>query len=432
MTTLTELDDRAIDALQEQDATAYAMFKKRGLRLNMARGKPALEQLDLAERLLERPGLGDYRALDGTDCRNYGGGIGGLAEARALYAKLIGAQPENTIVAGNSSLALMHDNIVYSLVKGNPSSPVPWNRAAPIRFLCPTPGYDYHFNMTEEYGIQMIPVPLGEDGPDMDRVEALVAEDAAIKGMWCVPKYSNPTGAVYSDAVVERLARMPTAAPDFRIFWDNAYNMHHLTDERIETANLLEACERAGNPDRALVFTSTSKITFPGAGLAVFASSEANIRWFLASASRRSIGPDKVNQLRHMRALPDESSLLALMDQYRAIIAPKFDAVHRTFDRLLAEPQVATWTRPKGGYFISLYADGCARRTVELAGEAGIILTPAGAAFPYGNDPGDRHIRVAPTALSADEVGLAAEGIALAVRLAASEREQGRRRLRTN
>ncbi|TXH36976.1 MAG: aminotransferase class I/II-fold pyridoxal phosphate-dependent enzyme [Rhodospirillaceae bacterium] len=429
MGALTELDDRAIDALHEQAAISYGTFKKREVRLNMARGKPALEQLDLVERLLDLPGRGNHMAHDATDCRNYGG-IEGLAEARALYARLIGARPENTMVGGNSSLALMHDNIVYSMLKGNPSSPLPWNRAGRIRFLCPTPGYDYHFNMTEEYGIQMISVPLGEDGPDMDRVEALVAEDAAIKGMWCVPKYSNPTGAVYSDAVIERLARMPAAAPDFRIFWDNAYIMHHLTDERIETANLLTACERAGNPDRALMFMSTSKITFPGAGLAVFASSETNMRWFLASASRRSIGPDKVNQLRHMCALPDESALYALMDQYRAIIAPKFDAVYGTFDRLLGDPRVATWTRPKGGYFISLYADGCARRTVELAGEAGIALTPTGAAFPYRNDPDDRHIRVAPTTLSADEVGLAAEGIALAVRLAASEREKARRSLR--
>jgi DNA-binding transcriptional MocR family regulator len=309
---------------------------------------------------------------------------------------------------------------------------MPWNLTAPIRFLCPVPGYDYHFNMTEAYGIEMIPVPLGEDGPDMDRVEALVAEDSAIKGMWCVPQYSNPTGTVYSDAVIERLGRMRTAAPDFRIFWDSAYILHHLTEQRIETANLLTACERGGNPDRALLFMSTSKITFPGAGLAAFASSEPNIRWFLASAGKRSIGPNKVNQLRHMRAFPDENALHALMDRYRAIIAPKFESVYLVFERLLSEPRVATWTHPRGGYFISLYAEGCARRTVELAGDAGIVLTPAGAAFPYGDDPNDRHIRVAPTALSADEVSLAAEGIALALRLAVSEREYARRRRRAN
>lgn len=428
MTVLTELDNETLDARHDRTRDLYGAFKERGLEINMARGKPAPAQLDLMERLLELPGRGNHIASDGTDCRNYGGELG-LPEARALYAKLIGAPPENTIVAGNSSLALMHDHIVYSLLKGNPASPVPWSRAAPIRFLCPVPGYDYHFNMTEEYGIEMLPVALGDDGPDMDQVEALVAGDAAIKGMWCVPKYSNPTGAVYSDVVIERLARMHTAAPDFRIFWDNAYVMHHLTTERIEIANLLAACERAGNPDRALMFMSTSKITFPGAGLAVFASSAANVRWFLAHAGRRWIGPDKINQLRHMRALPDEAALTALMDRYRAIIAPKFEAVYDTFNRMLTESRGATWTCPKGGYFISLYADGCARRTVELAGEAGIVLTPTGAAFPYRNDPDDRHIRIAPTILSMTEVTQAAEGIACALQLATSEREQARRGL---
>lgn len=263
MTPFDELSDAALQALHCQAADQHASFKSRGLNFNMARGKPSPEQLDLVEQLLEFPGRDNYLSSDGTDCRNYGGERG-LPEARALLSTLVGASPENTLVEGNSSLAIMHDHLVFSLLKGNPDSSIPWGQQEKIRFLCPVPGYDYHFNMTEEYGIEMIPVALHDDGPDMDEVEALVAKDASIKGIWCVPKYSNPTGIVYSDAVIDRLAYMPTAAPDFRLFWDNAYAIHHLTEERITIANVLKLCAEAGHPNRALVFASTSKVTFPG------------------------------------------------------------------------------------------------------------------------------------------------------------------------
>ncbi|MCS4504045.1 putative aminotransferase [wastewater metagenome] len=427
MTELSDLSDEQLRGLHEDTLTRYRAFRDQGLKLNMARGKPAPEQLDLSNDLLGLPGAGHYTAADGTDCRNYGGGQG-LPEARALLGEIVGAPPENTVVADNASLAMMHDHIVYSLLKGNPDSAAPWCREPRVRFLCPVPGYDRHFAICAEYGIEMINVPMLEDGPDMDRVEALVAEDPSIKGIWCVPKYANPTGAVYSDEVVERMARMPTAAADFRIFWDNAYAVHHLTGERVEIANLIEACGTAGNPDRALVFASTSKITFAGAGLGVFASSARNVEWYLARAGKRAIGPDKINQLRHLAKLPDIHALHRLMDGHRELIAPKFDAVHEAFARVFGDYRVATWTRPRGGYFISLDTpQGCAARTVELAREAGVVMTPAGATYPHGRDPEDRNVRVAPTFPSLTEVKQAAEGIAVATLLAAVEREIARR-----
>ncbi|WP_435104802.1 aminotransferase class I/II-fold pyridoxal phosphate-dependent enzyme [Arhodomonas sp. AD133] len=427
MSALSNLDDQALQELHQRTTDRYEDFKARGLALNMARGKPAPEQLDQVNALLGLPGAERFTAADGTDCRNYGGGQG-LPEARALFSRLVGAAPEHTVVADNASLALMHDHIVFSLLKGTPDSTEPWGRSGTIKFLCPVPGYDRHFAICEEYGIEMINVPMTDDGPDMDRVETLVADDPAIKGIWCVPKYSNPTGAIYSDAVIQRLAAMTAAAPDFRIFWDNAYTVHHLTDERIEIANLIDACAAAGNPNRALVFASTSKITFAGAGLGILGSSEENVRWYLGLAGKRSIGPDKVNQLRHLALLPDENALVRLMDGHRTLIAPKFEAVYEAFDRVLGEHGVATWTRPKGGYFISLDTpEGCAQRTVELAKEAGVVMTPAGATFPYGQDPEDRNVRVAPTFPGIDEVRQAAEGIAVATLLAATERERARR-----
>lgn len=429
MTQLADLSDSDLKALHERVRAQYDAFKGRGLALNMARGKPSPEQLDLAESLLDKPGAGNHTAGDGTDCRNYGG-LQGLAEIRELFSGMLGAKPEQVIASGNASLSLMHDYIVFSLLKGNPDSGQPWGRGGPVKFLCPVPGYDRHFAICEEYGIEMINVPMGPDGPDMDRVEDLVAADSAIKGIWCVPKYSNPTGAVYSDQVVERLATMETAAGDFRIFWDNAYAVHHLTEERVEIASLLEACERAGNPNRALVFGSTSKITFAGAGVALFAGSGANRDWFIQCMSKRTIGPDKINQLRHAQLLPDVQALHHLMDAHREILAPKFRAVESTFDRLLSEPRVADWTKPKGGYFISLDTPpGCARRAVDLAKDAGLTMTPAGAAFPYGKDPQDSNIRVAPSFPSLEEVEQAAEGIALCVMLAAAEQAVSQRGL---
>ncbi|WP_440997178.1 aminotransferase class I/II-fold pyridoxal phosphate-dependent enzyme [Arhodomonas sp. SL1] len=425
MTELSRLPEDELRALHEQTLARYRAFRDRGLTLNMARGKPAPEQLAQSNALLALPGEGQHTAEDGTDCRNYGGGQG-LAEARRLFSALVGAPAEQTVVAENASLAMMHDNIVYSLLLGNPDSPRPWAREERVRFLCPVPGYDRHFAICEEYGIEMINIPMTGEGPDMDRVESLVAEDPTIKGIWCVPKYSNPTGEVYSDEVVERLARMETAAPDFRIFWDNAYGVHHLTDDPPELADLITTCERAGNGNRPLAFASTSKVTFAGAGLGVFGSSAANVKWYLGRAGKRAIGPDKINQLRHLAMLPDMAAVERLMDGHRRLIAPKFEAVDEAFHRVLGDHPVASWTRPKGGYFISLDTPpGCARRTVELAGEAGVVMTPAGATFPYGKDPEDRNVRVAPTFPSLEEVEMAAEGIAVATLLAATEKALG-------
>ena len=400
---------------------SYDAFKARGLTLNLTRGKPSSAQLDLSAKLLALPGTGDYTAEGAIDCRNYGG-LQGLIEARRLFSAMMGTTPDRIVVANNSSLALMHDTVVFSLLKGTCESASPWSAQGQVAFLCPVPGYDRHFRICEDYGIRMIPVAMGPDGPDMDHVEGLVAQDPSIKGMWCMPKYSNPTGAVYSDEVVERLASMRTAAPDFRIFWDNAYAVHHLTRERLEIANMLELCAQHGHPNRAFVFASTSKITLAGAGLALFAASEANVKWLLARLTPRTIGPDKLNQLRHVRFLRDHAGILDLMDRHRAIIAPKFDAVLAVFQEKLAHLPGVSWTMPKGGYFISLDVPaGRARQVVALARTAGIELTPAGATHPHGDDPDDRTIRIAPTFPELPEVAQAAEGVALSVLLASLE-----------
>ncbi|HEY9104474.1 aminotransferase class I/II-fold pyridoxal phosphate-dependent enzyme [Chitinimonas sp.] len=402
---------------QADIAAQYQAFKQLGLKLDMSRGKPSPAQLDLAENLLSR--LDGYKAADGTDARNYGGAVG-LPEARKLFGELLELPAEQVVVDGASSLALMHDSIVFNLLYGAPGH-TPWV-GKPITFLCPVPGYDRHFAICEALGIKMVNVPMGEGGPDMDLVERLVAEDASIKGMWCVPKYSNPGGVVYSDAVVSRLAAMKTAAPDFRLFWDDAYRFHHLGERKLTVANIVAACAAAGHADRAIVFASTSKITLAGAGIAALASSPANVAWWQKHSSVRSIGPDKINQLRHVRYLKDAAGVAAVMEQHRQLLKPKFDAVHAQFQAVLGGIEGVSWTHPEGGYFIDLLTPpGCAKRTVELAREAGITLTPAGASFPYGKDPQDRHIRIAPSFPSLEEIGQAARGIALALRLAAGK-----------
>ncbi len=399
----------------------YEVFKAKGLKLDLTRGKPSAAQLDLSAALLSLPGENDFVGEGATDTRNYGG-LQGLTEARRLFATMMGAPAGQVILANNSSLALMHDTIVYALLKGACDSGTPWSKQGEISFLCPVPGYDRHFKICEDYGIRMIPVALGEDGPNMDEVERLVAGDASIKGIWCVPKYSNPTGTVYSAATVERLAAMKTAAPDFRIYWDNAYSVHHLTDEQVEIANMLEACARHANPNRAFVFASTSKITLPGSGVALFAGSPDNVKWLMARMDPRTIGPDKVNQLRHVRFLKDDAGILRLMDKHKALIAPKFQKVLDIFtERLTGLPDVS-WTRPKGGYFITLQVGkGCAKRVIALAKEAGVVLTPAGATHPYGKDAADRTIRIAPTFPGLAEVAQAAEGVAICVQLVDAE-----------
>jgi DNA-binding transcriptional MocR family regulator len=309
------------------------------------------------------------------------------------------------------------------MLKGTVDSDKPWSRESRVAFICPVPGYDRHFSICAQFGIEMISVPMLETGPDMDVVEKLVAADPQIKGMWCVPKYSNPCGTVYSDQTIERLAKMPTAARDFRLFWDNAYAVHHLTAERVEIANIDAACARHSHPNRAFIFGSTSKITFAGAGVGLFSGSKDNAAWYLKNMSMRTIGGDKVNQLRHIRLLNTNGGVAALMDRHRDILAPKFDSVLDIFDKQLANSGVARWTRPKGGYFISLEVlDGCAKRVVQLAKEAGVELTPAGATHPLGKDPNDRVIRIAPSFPELPEVTQAAEGVAVCVLLAASEK----------
>lgn len=400
----------------------YDAFRAKGLKLDMTRGKPAPDQLDLADGMLALPGNRDHRSDAGEDARNYGG-IQGLPETRALFAGTLGAPADRVVVGDNSSLALMHDSIVWALLKGVPGGHRPWSKESDIAFLCPVPGYDRHFALCEEYGIRMIPVPLTGDGPDMDKVEELV-KDPAVKGMWCVPKYSNPSADVYSDETVRRLAAMETGASDFRLFWDNAYVAHHLTETKRQILNVLDVCAGAGNPDRAFVFASTSKMTLAGAGLAFFAASEANVKWFLARAGKRTIGPDKLNQLRHVRFLKDEAGLHAHMDKHRALLAPKFTAVTDALTARLRDTGAATWKTPEGGYFVSVDAkEGTATRIVSLAKEAGLLLTGAGATWPSAKDPHDSNLRLAPSYPSLGEVKAASEGIALCILLAAVEAE---------
>jgi DNA-binding transcriptional MocR family regulator len=417
LTTLGAIDLRAC---HEDIRRRYQAFAERKLKLNLTRGKPSSRQLDLCNELLGLPGA-DY-LCGGVDTRNYGE-LQGLPELRAQLAPIFGVSADRVILGDNASLALMHDAVVYSMLKGTVDSEKPWSRESRVAFICPVPGYDRHFSICAQFGIEMIPVPLLETGPDMDVVEKLVASDPQIKGMWCVPKYSNPCGTVYSDRTVERLASMPAAARDFRLFWDNAYAVHHLTAERIEIANIDAACARHGHPNRAFIFGSTSKITFAGAGVGLFAGSKDNTTWYLKNMSMRTIGGDKVNQLRHIRLFNTNGGVAALMDRHREILAPKFDSVLDIFDQALGDAGVARWTRPKGGYFISLEVlDGCAQRVVKLAKDAGVELTPAGATHPFGKDPNDRVIRIAPSYPELAEVAQAAEGVAVCVLLAATEK----------
>ena len=419
---MTNLAQPSIGDITQQLQDDYNAFKSKALKLDLTRGKPSAAQLDLSAGLLSLPGQQDYTAEGKTDCRNYGG-LQGLSEVRQLFAEMMGAVPAQIVAANNSSLALMHDTIVYALLKGTCDSIPPWSQQGDVAFLCPVPGYDRHFKICEDYGIRMIPVSLSEEGPDMEQVERLVSQDPSIKGMWCVPKYSNPTGTVYSDRTIERLAAMNTAAPDFRLFWDNAYAVHHLTDEAVEIANILDLCAKHEHPNRAFVFASTSKITLPGAGVALFAGSPGNVQWLLARMSPRTIGPDKLNQLRHARFLQSPAGIAPLMNQHKALIAPKFQKVLEIFHEKLTGIPGVSWTVPRGGYFISLEVPaGCARRIVALAKEAGVVLTPAGATHPYGKDPEDRVIRIAPTFPALNEVEQAAEGVAICVLLAAAEK----------
>ena len=421
MSDITKLNAEELAKLRAELQLRYDEVKARGLNLDMTRGKPAPEQLDLAGDMLALPGTGAYRTANGTDARNYGG-LDGIPEAKKLFAAYMECKEEELIVGGNSSLNMMYDSMTRALQQGVPGGRGPWNQEGKIKFLCPSPGYDRHFAVCEHLGIEMIVIDMKDDGPDMDSVEKAV-QDPAVKGVWCVPKYSNPTGCVYSDSVVDRFARMKTAAPDFRIFWDNAYAAHHLGGGSAPLKNILRACEEAGNPDRALVFGSTSKISFAGSGVALLASSRANIESALKTLSFQTIGPDKLNQLRHVLFFKDTAGIAAHMDKHAAIIKPKFDLVNEILERDLGGRGAARWTKPQGGYFVSLdLLDGCASRAGALAGEAGVKFTKAGATFPYGKDPRDVNIRIAPTLPSLEEIKDAMEVLTLCVQLATAEK----------
>jgi DNA-binding transcriptional MocR family regulator len=412
-----------VQSLAQLEAS-YAAVKQKGLKLDMTRGKPSNEQLDLGNALLTALPASDYKAADGTDTRNYGG-LDGLPEMKAIFAELLETTPANVIVGGASSLTMMHDAVVRALLHGVPDGDGPWSKSK-IKFLCPSPGYDRHFAICQHHGIEMIVVGLDANGPDMDAVEKLVAADASIKGMWCVPKYSNPTGETYSADVVQRLAAMKTAAPDFRLFWDNAYAVHDLFDTTDPLVEILGACAKAGNPNRALEFASTSKISFAGAGVAVMASSAANVADAKKHLGIQSIGPDKVNQLRHVRFFQDAAGVKAHMQKHAELLRPKFETVTRIFERELGGSGLAAWTKPRGGYFVSLdLLDGCASEVVRLADEAGVKLTPAGATFPLGKDPRNRNIRVAPSLPPASQVETAMEVVALCVKLVSARKLAG-------
>ena len=421
---LTSADPGTLAELHRVLQAEHQGLVNRGLKLDLTRGKPSPAQLDLSAPLQDLPAEGDYFAKDGTDCRNYGG-LTGIEEIRELWGGVLNVPAEQVIEGGNSSLALMHDTVLNYVVFGVGGGAQPWSQVSGgAAFLCPVPGYDRHFTILEGLGIRMIPVPMRADGPDMDEVERLVATDDTIKGIWTVPTYSNPTGAVYSAEVARRLAEMPTAAADFRILWDNAYVVHHLTDDTPSTPDILVLCEQAGNPDRVVLFASTSKITVAGSGLSFFGSSAANVAGMKKFLQRRTIGPDKVNELRHFRFLPDTLTIAAHMQRHREIIAPKFAAVLEQLAARLAGSGVAEWTTPTGGYFISLdVLAGTASRVVELAKQAGVALTPAGATFPYGKDPDDRNIRIAPTFPTVDQVAAATEVLVVCVLLAAAEKQ---------
>jgi DNA-binding transcriptional MocR family regulator len=421
---LSALSRDELVALHAEQSAAYEKLAAQGLKLDLTRGKPSPEQLDLSNRLLSLPGEDDHTDATGTDVRNYGG-LQGLRELREIFAPLLNVPVDQLVAGDNASLAVMHDSLVFSLLLGAVGSERPWSQG-PVKFLCPVPGYDRHFALCEQFGIEMVPVPLGDHGPDLGVVASLVADDPSVKGIWVVPTYANPTGAVYTEEVTRALVSMPAAAPDFRIFWDNAYAVHHLTEVETPALDVLGMAAEAGNPDRVFLFASTSKITFAGAGVSFFASSPANVAWYLKHLGKRTIGPDKVNHLRHARLLKNADGVRELMRAHRAIIAPKFELVTKILTERLGEHDAATWTDPDGGYFISLdVADGTATRVVALAKDAGIAMTGAGAAFPYGKDPRDRNIRIAPTMPSLEAVAAAIDGLATCVLLAALEQQLG-------
>ena len=424
MPTYAEMSKSELTSLRQALTEEYETYCAQGLSLNMARGKPGSDQLDLSLPMLDMLDASNAcKAADGTDIRNYGV-LDGLPEAKALMATMLDDEPENTLVFGNSSLNIMYDTVMRCWVFGTLGSPA-WSSLESVKFVCPVPGYDRHFGVTEAFGIEMVPVVMTESGPDMDAVEALIANDASFKGIWCVPKYSNPGGVTYSDEVVRRLATMPTAAEDFRIFWDNAYSVHHLYDAVEEQDQLLDiatACAEAGNPNRYFKFASTSKVTFPGAGISALASSPANVAEIKKAIGAQTIGHDKLNQMRHVLFLKDANGIANHMAKHAAILRPKFELVLRLLDEGLSGTGCGSWSNPRGGYFISFDGPaGSAKRVVSLAKQAGVTMTGAGATYPYKHDPNDSNIRIAPTLPPLDELEAAIKVFVCCVKLASIE-----------
>jgi DNA-binding transcriptional MocR family regulator len=422
MTLFTELSPSELEARKAELLASYITFQEQKLTLDMTRGKPSPEQLDLSMEMLTGDISAAYKTQGGVDCRNYGG-LDGIKEAKELFAGYMEVAEDEIIIGDSASLKMMHDTIIGAIVYGLVNSDQPWCKLPKVKFICPSPGYDRHFALCQYLGIEMITIDMDANGPDMDRVEELVASDDAIRGMWCVPKYSNPTGATYSNEVVERLAAMKTAAADFTIFCDNAYAVHHLSDSPDLLKNLLTACKEAGNPERVFLYGSTSKISFAGAGVAMMAGSRKNIEFILNKMQFQTIGPNKLNQLRHVLFFQNVEGIENHMKKHATIMKPKFDAVLNVLDRELAGTGIAEWSRPNGGYFISIDTlEGCAQAVVEKAGEAGVKLTPAGATFPYGNDPLDRNIRIAPSFPTTQDVNKAMELVAICIKLVSVEK----------
>lgn len=415
-----EMTKAELQALKKELSAKYREYQGKDLKLDMSRGKPSIDQLDLSMGMLDvLTSDMDLTCEDGTDCRNYGV-LDGISEAKELLADMMEVAPDHIIIYGNSSLNVMYDTVSRSMTHGVMGN-TPWCKLDKVKFLCPVPGYDRHFAITEYFGIEMINVPMTSTGPDMDMVEELVASDDSIKGIWCVPKYSNPQGISYSDQTVRRFARLKPAAPDFRIYWDNAYSIHHLYDDVAHQdviLEILDECRAAGHPDIVYKFISTSKVTFPGSGLAALASSKTNLDDIRKYMSVQTIGHDKLNQLRHVRFFGNMANMQAHMSRHAAILRPKFEAVEEIFEKELGGLGIGSWTKPNGGYFISFDSlDGCAKAIVAKCSDAGVKLTPAGATFPYGKDPHDSNIRIAPSFPPLEELKVAADVFTMAVKL---------------